>query len=179
MASAPEVLPSRIYFEDVGEGHELPPMDRHITLTGMVMYAAATWDFHRCHYDDQFARAAGFPAPFVDGQMLGALLAKQVMDWAGPDAFLRRLSYRVRHMVFPGDRIVSRGKVVETRRETGGGVAVCELSVWKQGDIEVVKQARATVELLSRRAVAASGDAGRRDQRPQADRASAPVGRCR
>jgi hypothetical protein len=89
--------------------------------------------------------------------MLTALLAKQVMDWGGADSFLRRLSYRVRHMVFPGDRIVSRGRVVEARREVDGGVAICELSVWRPGDVEVIKQARAAVNLPSRPIVSASG----------------------
>lgn len=154
MTSDRNALPSGIYFEDVSEGQQLPKVDRQINLADMVMYAAATWDFHRYHYDESFARAAGFPGPFVDGQMLGALLAKQVMDWAGSQAFLRKLSYRLRHMVFPNDTIISRGKVVETRRESDRGLAVCELTVCTQANIEVIKQARATVELPGRPAVA-------------------------
>src|SRR5688572_33506565 len=99
-----------MYFEDVKEGQELPGLERQIQLADIVLYAGATWDFHRCHYDQSFATARGFPGPFVDGQMLGALMAKQVMDWAGPEAFLRRLSYRLRHIVFTNDTIVSRGR---------------------------------------------------------------------
>src|SRR5947207_11609140 len=118
----------------------------------MVMYAAATWDFHRCHYDESYAKAAGFARAFVDGQMLGAILAKQVMDWAGPDAFLRRLAYRARRMVYPDETLVSRGQVVETTPQDVGGLAVCELSIWNEENNEVVKQARATVALPSRAA---------------------------
>lgn len=139
-----------MYFEDVTEGQELPNLQRRIQLIDMVIYAGATWDFHRYHYDQSFAAAAGFRGPFVDGQMLGALLAKQVMQWAGPEAFLRRLSYQLRHMVFADDTIVCRGKVVEARSEAAGGLAVCELSICNQENIEVINQARAMVELPGR-----------------------------
>jgi len=147
MVTQPKV---RLYFEDVGQDQPLPEVSRRMSLTGMVMYAAATWDFHRYHYDDQFAQAAGFSGAVVDGQMLGAFLAKQVMDWAGTEAFLRRLSYRIRYPVFLSDTIVSRGRVVETHPAAGGGVAVCELSMVNQNSIEVVSKARASVELSGR-----------------------------
>jgi acyl dehydratase len=150
MMAEPEAIARCLYFEDVSEGQALPELTRRLDLTSMVMYAAATWDFHRYHYDDQFAKAAGFSGPMVDGQMLGALLAKQVMDWAGHEALLQQLSYRVRHMVFPNDTIVSRGSVVEKRPTAGGGVAICELSVLNQDSVQVIKQARASVELPRR-----------------------------
>ena len=146
-----------MYFEDVREGQDLPGLERQIQLVDIVLYAGATWDFHRCHYDPSFATARGFPGPFVDGQMLGALMAKQVMDWAGPEAFLRRLSYRLRHIVFPNDTIVSRGRVVQAIPEAEGGLALCELSVCMHEDIRVIEQARATVELPGRASVAMRG----------------------
>ena len=138
-----------MYFEEVSEGQELPPLERTITLTGMVMYAGATWDFHRYHYDDAFARGSGFQAPFVDGQMIGALMAKQLMDWGGPNAFLRRLSYRLRAVVYPGDRLISRGRVAEKYVEAGRALAICVLDAWK-GDGTLVSKASATIELPTR-----------------------------
>ncbi len=139
-----------MYFEDVIEGQELPQLERLITLTSMVMYAAATWDFHRYHYDEGFAKTNGFAAPFVDGQMVGALMAKQIMDWAGPDAFLRRLSYRLRSMVYPGDRFISRARVTGKRIEDGRTLAVCALDAHKADGTAVVSRATAAVELPNR-----------------------------
>jgi acyl dehydratase len=150
MMVEPEALARRLFFEDVSEGQTLPGLTRRLDLISVVMYGAATWDFHRYHYDDRFAKAAGFPGPVVDGQMLGALLAKQIMDWAGHGAFLRQLSYRIRHMVFHNDTIVSRGSVVEVKQTVGGGFAICELSVLNQDSVQVIKQARASVELSGR-----------------------------
>lgn len=61
--------------EGVRLGVELPGLRKPITLVQMVAYIAATWDFHRYHYDPDFARAMGLPEPIADGQMFGAFLA--------------------------------------------------------------------------------------------------------
>lgn len=141
---------ARRYFEDVAAGQELPPLDRPITLTTLVTYAGATWDFHRYHYDPAYVAELGFPAPLMDGQMMGALLAKLLMDWGGPDAFVRRLSYRLRAMVFAGERLVLRGRVTGTTVEDGRGLAICALDVAKADGTEVVRDATAAVELPRR-----------------------------
>ena len=105
------------FFEDVSVGEELPPLHKRIDLPRMMAYGAATWDFIRVHYDADHVRELGFPGPFVDGQMLGAFLAQQVQDWAGPGAFLRKLTFRNRVMVYPGDSLVCRGVVSRLYRE--------------------------------------------------------------
>lgn len=139
------------YFEDVKVGEDLPPIEFAVTLTALVMYAGATWDFHRYHYDAEFVSGLGMPAPFMDGQMLGALLARQVMHWSGPDAFVRKLSYRQRAMVYAGDTIILRGKVAGTSVEDGRGLANCTLSVTGPDDRVVARDASASVELPRRK----------------------------
>jgi acyl dehydratase len=46
------------------------------------------------HYDMAYIESAGFTAPIVDGQMLGALMAECMQDWLGPDARLTTLGFR-------------------------------------------------------------------------------------
>jgi acyl dehydratase len=143
------VRPS-LRIEDVAVGTDLPPLERTVTLTSLVMYAAATWDFHRFHYDQAFVQAHGFPAPFVDGQMVGALLGTLLMDWGGPEALLRRLSYRLRTMIHVGERVRCLGTVVGTAVEGDRHLALCRLSVVKGDGAEVVRDGHAAVELPSR-----------------------------
>lgn len=140
----------RRWFDDVTLGEELPPLDHVVTLTSLVMYAGATWDFHRYHYDPAYVAARGFRGPFMDGQMVGALLARQLMDWGGPDAFVRRLAYRLRAMVYAGERIVLGGRVTGTMVEAGRGLALCTLAVLKDDGTEIVRDATAAVELPRR-----------------------------
>lgn len=97
--------------EEPGVGERLPPLTRRIGLSDMVAYGAATWDWHRLHYDEAHARRLGASAPLVDGQMLGALLAETVLRYAGPDARLARLSYRNRVPVLAGESVVCTGTV--------------------------------------------------------------------
>ena len=106
------------FFDDVSVGDELTPLHKRIDLPRMMAYGAATWDFIRLHYDADHVREFGFPGPFVDGQMLGAFLAQLVQDWAGPGAFLRKLAFRNRIMVYPGDFLVCRGVVIALHRES-------------------------------------------------------------
>lgn len=92
-------------------GRAIRPLRRCIVLADMVAYGAATWDWHRLHYDEAHARRLGAPAPLVDGQMLGALLAECVLRSAGPGARLVRLSYRNRAPVHAGETVVCTGTI--------------------------------------------------------------------
>ncbi len=149
------------FFEDVSVGEELTLLRKQIDLPHMMAYAAATWDFIRVHYDADHVRELGFPGPFVDGQMLGAFLAQHVQDWAGPGAFLRKLGFRNRVMVYPGDSLVCRGVVTALYREghdnphslplSGrdrvGGFAECDLWIENQRGERVVDRANAVIQL--------------------------------
>ena len=137
------------FFEDVSVGDEITPLRKEIELPRMMAYGAATWDFIRVHYDADHARELGFPGPFVDGQMLGAFLAQQVQDWAGPGAFLRRLSFRNRVMVYPGDSLICGGVVTALHRDGDDAAALAECELWieNQRGERVVDRAGAAVQL--------------------------------
>lgn len=93
-------------------GTELPNLQRRIDLPDMVAYAGATWDWHRLHYDQAYAEARLLPGPVVDGQVMGAYLAEQVLDWIGPTAWLASLHFRLRAPVFSGETIRCHGTVL-------------------------------------------------------------------
>ena len=104
---APEPLPR----ERVNPGRSVRPLQRRIALADMVAYGAATWDWHRLHYDEAHARRLGAPAPLVDGQMLGALLSECVLRAAGTSARLVRLAYRNRAPVHAGETVTCSGTI--------------------------------------------------------------------
>lgn len=92
-------------------GTALPALERTLDLAHLVGYAAATWDWYGTHYDPVAIAAAGLSGPLVDGQMLGALLAEQALDAAGPGAEVRRMGFRFKSMVFAGDTVRVEGSV--------------------------------------------------------------------
>ena len=138
------------YFEDVRAGESLPSLKKEISLVRMMAYGAATWDFVRLHYDAVYAERNGLPAPLVDGQMLGAFLAQMIQDWAGPRAFLRKVSFQNRGMVYAGDSITCHGRVESAYSQKGHNLVECLLWIENDRGETVVKPASATVQLPSR-----------------------------
>ena len=138
-----------IVFEQIQEGEALPPLQKDVTLVQMVMYAGATWDFGRIHYDKDFVQNRGVSQPFADGQMLGAFLAQLITDWVGRQGMLRKLSFENRGMVFPGDQVICKGKVVRKYVEGGEKRVHCELWMENQRGEQVVTPAQATVALFT------------------------------
>ena len=131
------------HYVDVEIGDEITPLVKDIGLARMMAYGAATWDFIRLHYDADYARELGFEAPFVDGQMIGGFLTQHVQDWAGPEAFLRKLAFRNRVMAFPGDSLTCRGVVTDVSATDEGGMVECDLWVENQRGEKVVDPANA------------------------------------
>lgn len=108
----------------VGPGEALPPLERKFTAVDLVAYGAATWDWHRLHYDVDYARSVNLPGPVIDGQAFGAVLARAALEWAGPRAFLARLSFKMKSMAFAGDTLRAEGEVTAVRPAPRGAVVV-------------------------------------------------------
>ena len=98
-------------------GETLPILEKKFTSVDLVAYGAATWDWHRLHYDADYARSRKLPGVIVDGQAFGALLARAALDWAGPRAFIAKMSLRMKSMAFAGDTLRAEGSVSEVRRD--------------------------------------------------------------
>jgi acyl dehydratase len=103
-------------------GEALPPLTRRFTQVDLVAYGAATWDWHRLHYDLEYARSKNLPGTLVDGQAFGALFARVVQDWAGPRAFITRLTFKMKAMAFAGDTLMAAGEVTAVRAVPGAVV---------------------------------------------------------
>ena len=135
------------WFEDVEVGDEIPVLVKKITTVSMVMYAAATWDFHRYHHDREYAKGKGMKEQFLDGQQMGGYLAQLLIDWAGVEATLKRLYFRYGDFVFPGDTLTCKGRVSE---KIGNGVVECELWIENQHGTRVLKNGKAVLGLAIR-----------------------------
>jgi acyl dehydratase len=116
------MTPSAPAASELKAGTPIPPLERALTQVRLVAYGGATWDWHRLHYEPAYAAARNIAGPIVDGQMFGALLAEALLDWLGPRAFIRRMSFRLRAMVFAGETVRCEGEVASIVAEPGGDV---------------------------------------------------------
>lgn len=99
-------------------GQSLPPFEKTFHAYDLMAYGAATWDWYDVHYDPKATQAQGLPAPFVDGQHLGALFAKQLRDHFGPQAFLSEMDLRFHDLVHAGDHIRAEALITEARPDS-------------------------------------------------------------
>jgi acyl dehydratase len=115
-------------------GDRLPELARTIELPDMVAYAGATWDWHRLHYDPAYLASKGIPTPVIDGQVFGALLVEQLQDSLGPRAFVRRLEFRFKNLVFAGETVSCVSTVTEMHESDDTVVLSFDCEVVVVGD---------------------------------------------
>jgi acyl dehydratase len=104
-------------WSDVRVGDELPSVTMEITLRRLMIDVAGTRDLYPIHHDREFAKANGARDIFVNTMFYEALFGRIATDWAGPDAFLRRLRFTMRSPNCLGDTIRSRGWVTATHAD--------------------------------------------------------------
>jgi acyl dehydratase len=105
---------SQVEWEDLVVGLELPPLVKPaITKTQLVMYAGASGDFNLIHTDVETARAVGLSGTIAHGMLSMGFLGQYAGAIAGDRGFVQRLNVRFSGMVFPGDVLTCRAKVIE------------------------------------------------------------------
>ncbi len=131
-------------FSDTKVGEALPVLEKAaITTRQLVEYAGASGDFNRIHYDDPFAREAGFPKVIAHGMLSMAFFGQLLSDWAGPQS-VKRLQTRFKAVTFPGESVTCTGELV-ARDEAARTVEV-KLTA-KSSSGAVTLEGSATVQL--------------------------------
>ncbi len=119
-----------LYFEEVREGDEAPPMVMaNITRTQIVKYAGASGDFNPIHHDELYAIRAGNARVFAMGMMTAGFLSHMVTDWVG-DGNLRKYKVRFATRIWPGDTVTCKGKI--TKKYTRDGKNYIEADVFAE-----------------------------------------------
>ena len=140
----------QLFFEEVDVGTEIPSLRNRVDLLQLIRYSAATWNFFLLHLEKEFAQKQGFKDANIHAPFYGAFLAKMMTQWIEDPGRLKKLGYRVTVMGFPGDTLVSKGKVIKKYQEGGESLVDCEIWVENQDGVEVAP-ASATVSLPSKK----------------------------
>ncbi len=142
-------MAATLYWDDVKEGQELPPLVKKPTTQQLVKYAGASGDFYQIHYDKDFALANKLPGVILHGALKNAFLGQLVTDWIGEHGTLSKLSVQYRGMDVPGDTITGKGRVTKRYIQEGKHYVDCE--IWlENGKGEKTTPGSATVILPSR-----------------------------
>jgi len=130
---------------EVTVGDTGPEIVERIDRELIVRYAGASGGFNRVHYDDQFAREAGYPTVIAHGMQIAGFLSHMVTDWFGLGN-VRRFQTRSETPVFPGDTITTQGEVTEKRLTDGWAIVVADIAAIDQ-DGDAIASGEVVVEL--------------------------------
>ncbi|MBI1814078.1 MAG: MaoC family dehydratase N-terminal domain-containing protein [Deltaproteobacteria bacterium] len=123
---------TRLYFDDVKEGDEVPAfVVKNLTRTDLVRYAGASGDFNPIHHDQTFAEGANLPGVFAHGMLNAGFVGKCVTDYVGVQN-LRQFKVRFATRVWPGDTITCKGTV--TKKYDADGSHLIE------GNVQAINQ---------------------------------------
>ena len=75
-----------------------------------VRYAGASGDFNPIHWNEDFAKSAGYPGVFAQGMFTAGVLATFLTDWVGEDN-VRRFRTRFVGQVWPNETITCKASV--------------------------------------------------------------------
>src|SRR5260221_13128566 len=108
-------------YEEVGVGDQLSPVEIPVTRRLIVAGAIATRDYENVHHDTPAAQERGLKDVIMNIYTSEGLVSRYVTDWAGPEAYIKRISLKLGVSNYPGDTMRMSGTV---RAKAGGAVEV-------------------------------------------------------
>ena len=132
-------MSNQIFFEDIVEGQEIPPLEKTVTTVNILMYLSTVWLIDRIHFDYPFAtQRRGLPNVVAPGNMAGDYYAELLDRWVGEKGWLRKLAIQFRSFMVPGDILVCGGKITKKYVDDGKGYVELELWLKNQSNINCV-----------------------------------------
>lgn len=140
---------TQIYFEDIAEGADLPPVTRTAGTAQLFLFSAVTRNPHRIHYDLPYAKKEEHRDVLVHGPLHGAMLCSFVTNWMGDEGTLKRFGYQNRGRAVQSEPLTFKGRVTKKYENDGG--AMVDLEVWEENEEgEVTVPGSAVVALPKR-----------------------------
>ncbi|HET6911037.1 MAG TPA: MaoC family dehydratase [Mycobacteriales bacterium] len=141
-------MTTKVRYDEVDVGTELPPHDYQITRAKLVHYAGASGDFNVIHWNERIARAVGLPDVIAHGMFTMAEAGRLVTDWVGDPGAVVEYGVRFSATVpVPDDEVGTtltvRGKVAE---KLDDNLVAVDLDA-RVAESKVLAKARAVVRL--------------------------------
>jgi acyl dehydratase len=125
--------PSTSQSSEIAIGDELPPFELQVTAAVIVAGAIASRDFMPAHHDRDFAVAQGAPDIFMNILTTNGYVSRFVTDWAGPEAFVRKIAIRLGAPAVPGQPLRFSGQVTGASEE--GDERAIEVAIRAANDL--------------------------------------------
>jgi hydroxyacyl-ACP dehydratase HTD2-like protein with hotdog domain len=95
-------------------GDVLPPLRHTVTPFQLFRYSAVTWNPHRIHVDESYAREEGHAGLALHSHLRAALALRCVTEGLGPQWQVMNVAYRLRKPVYAPAEVAYTARVTET-----------------------------------------------------------------
>jgi 3-methylfumaryl-CoA hydratase len=92
-------------------GDLLPSLEHTATAFQLFRYSAVTWNPHRIHFDERYAREEGHEGVALHSHLRAALALRCVTEGLGPDWKITNVSYRLRKPLYAPVDVAYRARV--------------------------------------------------------------------
>ena len=96
----------------ISVGSVLPPIAYTPTRVQLFRFSAVTWNSHRIHYDEAYARSEGHADVVVQSTLRGEQLLGVVRSWLGDRGEIRSFEWRNLLPAHPDQTVTCGGTVV-------------------------------------------------------------------
>jgi hydroxyacyl-ACP dehydratase HTD2-like protein with hotdog domain len=125
-------------------GAHLPPVTYTPSRLQLFRFSAVTWNAHRIHYDQPYARSEGHADVVVQSTLRGEQLLQVVRAWVGDQGEIRAFEWRNVQPAYAEQTLTGHGAVVAVDADA----VTIELEA-RDANGAVVTAGRATVLVTS------------------------------
>jgi len=118
------------HFADIELGQPLTPLVKKPTHSMLFRFSAVTWNTHRIHYDQVYAKSENHPDVLVQATMHGAFLLQMLNAFVRETGRVKSMDYANRGRAVPGDVLTCSGRV--TLIDSASREVTCEIEETNQ-----------------------------------------------
>ncbi|MFD5794223.1 MaoC/PaaZ C-terminal domain-containing protein [Streptomyces diastatochromogenes] len=99
-------------------GDMLPRLQHTATPFQLFRYSAVTWNPHRIHFDDRYAREEGHGSVVLHSHLRAALALRCVTEGLGPEWRVTKVAYRLRKPVYAPANLAYTARVTQVEGDS-------------------------------------------------------------
>lgn len=118
-------------YEQVSVGDALEPLVKGpLTIAHLMRWSAAMENWHKIHYDRQFAiEHDRLPGILVNGTLKQQFVMQMLREWAGHEGWVWKVGFQFRAMNMEGETLTVWGRVTGKRETRRFGLIDVELGI--------------------------------------------------
>lgn len=92
-------------------GDKIPTLHTTMTAQKIISAAAATRDWQPIHHDHEIAIKSGLRGIILNAPSQAGWISKYITDWAGSHAQIKRMAFKMKDSICPGDALAITGEI--------------------------------------------------------------------